>query len=118
MPPDIDPTEGYDGRITVRLLDDEDGTEAVACSSFEKAIEIVKENRHSVTATKIIDRDGDVVFTSANTDIDTWEKVWKDQLRSLSVEVEEYDCPYDDIACFADDLCVQCKMDKLQNGVK
>ncbi len=33
----------------------------------------------------------------------------------LSVTVEEYECPYDSISCFVDYLCVECKMDKLQN---
>jgi len=63
---------------------------------------------------KIVDRDDDVVFSSIDVNIETWERVWKSEKRSLSVTVEEYDCPYDSISCFADDLCVQCKMDKLK----
>lgn len=35
--------------------------------------------------------------------------------RRLSLDVEEYDCPYDNVACFADDLCVQCEIDNVQN---
>mgnify|MGYP006283157941 CR=1 FL=1 len=65
----LDPTEVYDGSITVRLLDDRTGTETVACSSYEEAIEVVKENQQSVTVAKISNRNTDVVFTSADMDI-------------------------------------------------
>jgi len=75
---------------------------------------VVKKKRHLATVAKIVDRDDDVVFSSIDVDIETWERVWKSEKRSLSVTVEEYDCPYDSISCFADDLCVQCKMDKLK----
>jgi len=111
----LDPTEEYDGSITVRLLDDSSGTEEIRCSSYYDAIDVVKEHQYAVTAAKIIDRDGDVVFTSADMDIDDWEVEWEHAKRRLSVNVEEYDCPYDNVACFADDLCVQCKIDKVQN---
>lgn len=47
--------------------------------------------------------------------IEEWAVEWEHAKRRLSVDVEEYDCPYDNIACVADDLCVQCKMDKVQN---
>ena len=111
----LDPTEEYDGSITVRLLDDNSRTEEIRCSSYYDAIDVVKEHQYAVTAAKIIDRDGDVVFTSADMDIDDWEVEWEHAKRRLSVNVEEYDCPYDNVACFADDLCVQCKIDKVQN---
>ncbi|SDR05670.1 hypothetical protein [Natronobacterium texcoconense] len=110
----LDPTEEYDGSITVRLLDDETGTEDISCPSYEDAIEVVKENRYSVTAAKIIDRDSNVVFTSAEMEIDDWEAAWRREKRRQSVQVEEYDCPYDSVSCFADDLCVQCKIDTVQ----
>lgn len=111
----LDPTEEYDGGIKVRLLDDHDGRDVVDCSSYKEAIEVVKEYRDSVTAAKIIGGDGEVKFSSTDTDIETWERVWKREKRSLGVDVEKYVCPYDNVSCFADDLCVQCKMDKLQN---
>lgn len=110
-----EPTEVVDGRITVLLLDDEEGTEELKCPSYEAAITRVKEAIHSVTVAKIIDRDGDVVFTSADMNIDDWAVQWKHEKQRLSVTVEEYDCPYDNVSCFADDLCVQCKMDRVQN---
>lgn len=111
----LEPTEEYDGSITVRLLNDRDDTENLRCSSYEEAIGRVKEHRDSVTVAKIIDRDDAVVFTSADMSIDDWERAWKRARRRLSVHVEAYDCPYDSISCFADDLCVQCKIDKVRD---
>ena len=111
----LDPTETYDGRVTVHVLRDAQDNEEIPCSSFREAISLVKEKRDVATVTKIVDRDDEVVFSSADVDIEKWERVWKNEKRRLSVEVEEYECPYDSISCFADDLCVQCKMDKLQN---
>lgn len=110
----LEPTEEYDGSIVVRLLDDKNGREEIRCQSYEDAIAAVKANRHSVTAAKIVDRNGNVVFTSAEMDIDAWETEWERAKRRLSVDVEEYDCPYDNVACFADDLCVDCQIDRVQ----
>lgn len=111
----LEPTEEYDGSITVRLLDDESGTEDIRCSSYEEAIELVKVNQHSVTVAKIVGRDDAVVFTSAEMEIDDWESMWKQEKRRMSVHVEAYDCPYDSVGCFADDLCVQCQIDKVRD---
>ncbi|WP_339105768.1 hypothetical protein [Haloterrigena salinisoli] len=112
----LEPTEEYDGSITVRLLDDESGTEELRCSSYEDAIERVKERGDAVTAAKIVDGDGSVVFTSAEMDIDDWESIWQREKRRQSVHVEDRDCPYDSVSCFADDLCVQCQIDKVRDG--
>lgn len=111
----LDPTEEYDGSITVRLLDDRTGTEEIRCSSYERAIELVKEHQHSVTVVKIVNREDTVVFTSAEMRIDDWERVWKREHRRMSVTVEPHDCPYDSVACFADDLCVQCQIDTVRD---
>lgn len=110
----LEPTEKYDGTIRVRLLDDTAETTEIRCASYHDAIDVVKDRHCSVTAAKIIDRDDDVVFTSAEMDIDDWAREWEHAKRSFSVTVDAYDCPYDNIACFADDLCVQCKMDTVQ----
>ena len=109
------PTEEYDGRIRVKLLDDHAKTRVIPCSSYTKAITLVKEHKHDVTTAKIVNREQEVVFSSAEMDIDVWESNWKSEKRRQSVNIEERDCPYDNISCFFDDLCVQCKMDKLQN---
>jgi len=112
------PTETYDGRITVRLLRDKGDNESISCHSIEESIKVLKQNEHSVTTAKIIDQDGDVVFSSIDTSIEDWETVWKREKRRLSVSVEEHDCPYNNIACVSDDLCVKCKMDKAQRESK
>ena len=113
----LQPTEEYDDRIRVKLLDDHDGSKEIPCSSYTEAIDLVKDHQYDVTAAKIVDRDGTVVFTSADMEIEVWESVWKQEKRREAVSVEERACPYDSISCFADDLCVQCEMDKVQNTV-
>lgn len=111
----LEPTESYDGRVIVHLLDDSGTEERIPCSSFTEAIAVVKDKQHAVTVAKIVDRDDEVVFSSADMEIDVWEKVWKNEKRRLSVNVEAYECPYDSISCFADDLCIECQIDKVQN---
>lgn len=78
-------------------------------------IELVKDHQYDVTVTKIVDRDGDVVFTSADMEIEVWESIWKQENRREGVSVDER-TPYDSISGFSDDLCVQCEMDKIQNA--
>ena len=111
----LDPTEEIDGSITVHLADDSGDRDHIKCASYEEAISVVKSHQHSTTVITIVDRDGDTVFDSADMNIEDWETEWKHAKRRLSVDVDEYDCPYENVACFADDLCVQCKMDKVQN---
>lgn len=111
----LDPTEAYDGRITVHVLRDKRDTETIQCSSYSEAIEKVRQHTEAVVATKIEDRDGEIVFTSDEMNIEDWVAEWEHAKRSLSVNVEAHECPYDNVACVADDLCVQCKMDKAQD---
>lgn len=111
----LEPTEEYDGSVSVRLLDDTGANEEIRCASYEAAIDVVKENEDAVTVAKIVDRDGDVVFTSADGDIRDWETEWTHAKHRIAADVEKYDCPYDNVACFADDRCVQCKMDEVQS---
>ncbi|ELY96128.1 hypothetical protein C482_16168 [Natrialba chahannaoensis JCM 10990] len=111
----LEPTEAYDGSITVRLLDDTARAEEHGCGSYEEAIAVVKANQHDVTVAKIEDRDENVVFTSADMDIEDWERIWRQEKRRQSVHVEAYDCTYDSVSCFADDLCVQCEIDRVQD---
>lgn len=112
----LEATESYDGTITVHILADDEETERRTCSSYEQAIDLVKRHRDSATAVKIEDQDGEIVFTSAEMDIETWEVQWKHAKRQLSVDSDEYECPYDNVACFEDDRCVQCQMDKVQEN--
>lgn len=113
-----DPTESYDGSVRVRVLDDQAGKRVEQCSSYRDAIEITKENQYDDVVTKIVDKDGDVVFSSADMDIDTWESIWKREKLRQGVDVEEYNCPYDNVSCFSDDLCVRCKMDRVQDDIR
>lgn len=111
----LEPSEEYDGTITVRVLMDKKDQEQFRCSSYKEAIKMVKRKEESATVTKIVDRDNQVVFTSDEMDIQDWEVEWKKEKRRLTVDVEAHDCPYDNKACFSDDLCVQCQMDKVQD---
>lgn len=111
----LDSTEEYDGSIIVRLADDSGHRDQTRCVSYKEAISVVKDNQDSVTTVTIISRDGDVVFDSAEMNIEDWEREWKHAKRSLSIDAEDYDCPYENVACFADDLCGQCKIDTVQN---
>lgn len=110
----LEPTESSDGRISVLILSDTGRRDRRECSSYEAAIETVKETAPSATVVKIVDRDGEVVFTSAEMDIHDWESEWRTAKRRLSVDVEAYDCPHDSVACFADDHCVPCQIDIVQ----
>ena len=111
----LEPTERYDGSITVRTFDDDGGRERIRCASHEAAIEVAREARGSSEIVEIVDSDGDVVFDSAEMGLDEWEVEWNRAKRRLSVDVEPWDCPYDDRACFADDPCVQCQIDEVQD---
>jgi hypothetical protein len=115
MPNGLEPTEEYDGAITVELATDSGERDQIRCESCAEAISVVKDHQGDVTASAIASREGEVVFESADTDIDDWETEWQRAKRRQSVDVEEYECPYESVACVADDLCVKCKMDKVQN---
>jgi hypothetical protein len=110
----LEPSEEFDGSITVHVLRDKEANEKVRCSSYKEAIGAVKSENRSAVATKIEDRDGEIVFNSDEMDIEDWVVEWENQKRSLSVNVEAHECPYDNVACVSDDLCVKCKMDKVQ----
>ena len=106
----LEPTEEVDGSVTVRLLNDGDETRTIRCNSYADAVDAVKDHRNSVAAAKIVDRDENVVFTSAEMDIEVWETAWEDAKRELSVDVDESDCPHDDDGCVPGDRCVRCQL--------
>ncbi|MFQ3319504.1 MAG: hypothetical protein ACI8UR_001901 [Natronomonas sp.] len=110
----LEPTEAYDGSITVRFFDDDGDREQISCLSYEAAIDVVKVNQYEYTIIEIVDSDGEVVFNSADMNIEAWEIEWKRAKRQLSVDVESHECPYDNRACFADDPCVRCQIDTVQ----
>jgi len=112
----LEPTEEYDGRVTVHVLREDGGRERVRCRSYEAAVETVREEVAPGTVAKIEDRDGDVVFTSAEMDIDAWETEWRHARHRLSADgdadVEE--CAYGNDGCVPDAPCVQCRMDAMR----
>jgi hypothetical protein len=69
----LKPFEEYDGSITVQVLRDKEKPERIRCSSYEEAIETVKEKVESATVVKIVDRDNQIVFKSDEMDIQDWE---------------------------------------------
>jgi len=107
-----EPTETYDGRITVAVLRDEGDSLRIRRSSYPDAIETVREHRSAAAAVKIVDADGEVVFSTETMDIDEWAVVWRREKRRAAGDVPDHDCPYDEIACVSDDLCVRCSIDK------
>lgn len=111
----LEPTEEYDGSITVHVLNDTEDNEEIQCSSYQEAIRTMKLKRESATTTKMEDRDGRIVFTSDEMNLEDWVAEWESAKRSLSIDVESHECPYDNIACVVDDLCVKCQMDKVQD---
>jgi len=118
MPAGMEPTETVDAKITVVVLEESGGRDRIHCVSFEEAIKVVKEQVTSNTFAKIENREGVIVFDSQDMDIENWENEWSRAKRQIGVDVEEYDCPYESVGCVADDLCVQCKMDAVQNQFK
>jgi hypothetical protein len=110
----LEPTESVDVQITVIVLSDAGRRDRIRCTSYEEAIATVKEELGPQITAKIEDREGDIVFTSEEMDIDVWETEWRQAKRRIGVDVEDHECPYGSVGCFADDLCAQCKMDKVQ----
>lgn len=110
----LEPTEEYDGAVTVALMDDDGTRERIRCRSFEEAIETVKAERSAAAVVEIVGKDGEVVFDSVDMDIEDWEVEWRHAMRRLSVDVEDRECPHGNVACFADDRCIECQMDRMR----
>lgn len=114
----MEPTEVINREITVVLLEETGGRDRVQCTSYPEAISTVKRELSAETVAKIENREGKIVFSSEEMDIEDWENEWKRAKRRLSVDVEEHDCPYDTVGCVADDHCVQCQMDIVQRSYR
>lgn len=111
----LEPTETTDKRITVLVLRDTE-RRRIDCGSYEDAIGVVKAEQSPDNVVKIETREGEIVFTSGEMDIEDWEQEWRREKRRMSVDIEVYDCPHESVGCVAEDLCVQCKIDKIQGG--
>jgi hypothetical protein len=118
MGDNLQPTERYDGTVSVIVLGEDGARERHDVHSYEAAIELVKERAGPETVCKIEGHEGQVVFDSQELAIENWEKEWRREKRRLSVDVDEHECPYDAVGCVADDLCVQCKMDRQQQRIR
>lgn len=112
----LEPTEEYDGTITVRTFDDDGNRGEIDCPSYEVAIDVVKQEVRTATVVEIVDSDGVVVFDSVEMNIEEWAVEWKNAKRRLSIDAESRECPYDNVACFAEDLCVECQIDEVQSN--
>lgn len=113
----LEPTEEYDGTVTVNVLTEDGGRERIGCSSYEAAIETVRDELAPQAVVKVEDRDGEVVFTSAEMDIDVWESEWRLAKRTIGADGPEHECLYGSVGCVGDDLCVRCKMDAAADEV-
>lgn len=109
----LEPTESIDNEITVLVLESP-GQERLPCSSFSEAIATVKRKTKPGRVLKIEDQDEEIVLNSELMDIEDCENEWNVAKRRLGVDMEEHDCQYNNAGCVADDLCPQCKMDKIQ----
>lgn len=108
------PTERTGRPVSVILLTD-DGRERIEHATYREAIETIKTVGERPTVAKLETEDGEIVFRSDEMDIEDWENEWKRAKRRLSVDVEERECPYENVGCISDDLCVQCQMDSVQD---
>ncbi|NIC00956.1 hypothetical protein [Halobacterium sp. R2-5] len=111
-----EPSEESERAVTVILLYDEAENERVRHASYEAAVGTVKERAESATVAKIESKDGEIVFRSDEMAIQEWANEWTRAKRRLSVDIDEWKCPYDSAGCIADDLCTQCKLDKIQDS--
>lgn len=110
----LEPTEQSDGRVTVHVLGDDGTREREPCRTYADAVETARAAARPERVVKIEDRDGEVVFSSAEMDLSEWETEWRHACRRLSVAVERRECPYDDVSCVADDRCPRCEMDAMR----
>lgn len=113
MTEDHVPTERTGRPVSVILLRD-GGRERIDLATYSEAIETIKAAVDDDTVAKLEAEDGEIVFRSDEMDIEHWENEWKRAKRRASVDVEERECPYENVGCIADDRCVQCQMDEVQ----
>jgi hypothetical protein len=102
--------EQTEKKITVRKFRHR-SRDITEVASVKEAISEVK--REDSSNTRKISIDGEIVYNSErNGDIETWEREWKRQKRTLSVDVEAHDCPNGTVGCNKDSLCLDCKLEK------
>lgn len=113
MTEDHVPTERTGRPVSVILLRDS-GRQRIEHATYTEAIETIKTESGAETVAKLEAEDGEIVFRSDEMNIEDWANEWKRAKRRLSVDVEERECPYENVGCIADDLCIQCQMDTVE----
>ena len=112
---DHSPTESTNP-ITVVVLEEGGGRDRIDCSSYEQAIDKTRERLSQRNVVKIESRDSEIVYSSQKMNLDEWEKHWRMEKKRAFVEGDDRECPYGNTVCFDHNLCVQCKIDKVQKG--
>lgn len=113
MADDHVPTERTGRPVSVVLLRD-DRRERIDHATYREAIETIKTEGEQADVAKLETEDGEIVFRSDEMNIEDWENEWKRARRRASVDVEEWECPYENVGCIADDRCIQCQMDRVK----
>lgn len=105
-----------DRHITVKVLLDHD-RKRLQADSIEDAIEKVKDATGRAVCTKIILPNDDIVYSSRrHGDIEDWAAEYRREKKRLSASREARDCPFDNLGCYEDSLCLDCKLEKAQHG--
>jgi hypothetical protein len=82
-------------------------------NSISNAIDEIKSKPNTPPhTTKILVDDEVLYFSKRHGEIERWEKEWERQKRKMSLSENTHDCPHGEDACFKNDLCIECKMDK------
>jgi len=101
------------GGITVLTLY-ETRRESERVASIEDAIERIADSQDpDAVCEKIVTRDDAVVYDSTrNGSIEDWAAEWRLERERLSASEDVHACPHESPGCTAEDLCLQCTMDR------
>ncbi|GAA0667358.1 hypothetical protein ACFQDG_17600 [Natronoarchaeum mannanilyticum] len=108
-----DPALSEAGGITVLTLY-ETRRESERVASIEDAIDRIENSRSpDAVCEKIVTRDDTVVYDSTrNGSIEDWAAEWRLERKRLSASEDVRACPHESPGCTAEDLCLQCTMDR------
>jgi hypothetical protein len=109
------PTESTES-VTVVVLGETGKRNRINCDSYEHAIETARQKISPKKVVKIESRDGEIMYSSQKMNLDEWEKHWRMEKKRAITEGDDRECPYGNVACFEDDICVECKMDRVQES--
>ncbi|HMB50277.1 MAG TPA: hypothetical protein VKM69_06400 [Natronoarchaeum rubrum] len=108
-----DPALREEGGVTVLALY-ETRRERERVASIEDAVELIADSEPSdAVCRKIVTRDDTVVYDSTrNGSIENWAAEWRLERERLSASEDVHACPHESPGCTAEDLCLQCAMDR------